>query len=118
MAAISKDHQVIGLNIQKLRDQRGMAQIDLAAELGVSKNTVNSIEHGGSDFGISRLISVCDTFNVSPSEVLPDRLKPESNLDQDMQKLLERLSRLTPYQRSQCLNLMNAAIDMAINITK
>ena len=118
MSVVSKDHQDIGLNIQKLRDQKDMAQIDLAVALGVSKTTIGAIEHGESDFGIGKLISVCDIFGVSPSEILPDRLKPESDLDQDMRKLAERMSGMTPYQRSQCLALMNATIDMANSFMK
>ena len=116
--AISADHQAIGLNIQKLRTQHDMAQIDLAAELNVSKTTIVSIEHGESDFGIGKLISACELFDVSPSAILPARLKPENDLEQDIRKLAERLSGMTPYQRSQCLNLINAVIDMAENIAK
>ena len=85
MAAISKDHQEIGLKISKLRDQAGMAQIDLAEELGVNKKTVGAMERGESDFGISKFISVCEALNASPSEILPDRLKAKSPLSQDMQ---------------------------------
>ncbi len=118
MAAISNDHQTIGLNIQKLRDQQNMARVDLAAALGVSKNTVVSIENGESDFGISKLISACDTFDVAPSEILPDRMKPESDLDQDMRKLAERLSRLKPYQRSQCLTALYGMVDAFTNATQ
>ncbi len=118
MAAISKDHQAIGLNIQKLRDQRGMAQVDLAAELDMNKNTVGGIERGEKDFRISTLISVCDALDASPSDILPDRLKPESSLDLDMQKLAARLSELNPYQRRQCLNAIFGMVDAFANVAK
>ena len=118
MASTFKDHQEIGLNIARLRDQRGMAQVDLAEELGISKNSVGAIERGETDFRISTLISACDAFDVSPSEILPDRLKPESSLDRDMQKLADKLSGLTPYQRSQCLNAIFGIVDAFSNAVK
>ena len=118
MSAISKDHQEIGLKIARLREQHGMAQIDLAEELEIGRNTLGHIERGERDFGVSSLISVCDAFDVSPSEVLPDRLKPESGLDVELQRLADRLSTLTPYQRSQCLKAIHSLTEAFCNISK
>lgn len=116
MSIVSKDHQAIGLEISKLRDAQGLSQIELATDIGVNKNTIGAMERGESDFGVSRLISVCEALHASPNDILPDRLSRNDTLSDDMLKLEEKLSRLTPYQRSQCLNMINGMIDGITNI--
>jgi len=116
MSAISKDHQVVGLEIAKLRERQGLSQIELAVDIGVNKNTVGAMERGESDFGISKLISVCETLQASPNDLLPDRLSRADTLDSDMQKLKDRLCGLSPYQRTQCIAMINAMLDGVVNI--
>ena len=111
MSAISKDHQAVGLEISKLREQQGLSQIDLATDTGLNKNTIGAMERGESDFGISKLISVCEALQASPNDLLPDRLSRNDTLSSDMQKLQDRLSQLSPYQRAQCMTMINAMID-------
>ncbi len=116
MSAISKDHQTVGLAISRLREQQGLSQIELAVDIGVNKNTVGAMERGESDFGIGKLISVCEAMQASPNDLLPDRLSRTGTLDSDMQKLQKRLSGLTPYQRVQCMAMINAMLDGVVNI--
>ena len=116
MSAISKDHQAVGLEISKLREEQGLSQIDLAADIGVNKNTIGAMERGESDFGISRLISVCEALQASPNDLLPDRLSRGDTLSADMQKLQDRLAKLSPYQRSQCMVMINSMIDGVTNM--
>ena len=116
MSAISKDHQAVGLEIAKLREQHGLSQIDLAADTGLNKNTIGAMERGESDFGISKLISVCEALQASPNDLLPDRLSRNDTLSADMQKLQDRLSSLSPYQRAQCMAMINAMLDGVTNI--
>lgn len=111
MAPISEDHKAIGLKIANLRCQRGMAQEDLGVALGIGRQSVGDIEHGTVDFRISRLISICDAFSVAPSEVLPDRLAEKNRLNREMQKLEEKLLRMTPYQQSECLKALSSMVD-------
>ena len=80
MSVISKDHQAVGLKISKLREKQGLSQIDLAADTGLNRNTIGVIEHGESDFGISKLISVCEALQASPNDILPDRLSRNGHL--------------------------------------
>ena len=116
MSAISKDLQAVGLEISKLREQQGLSQIDLAADTGLNKNTIGAMERGESDFGISKLISVCEALQASPNDLLPDRLSKNDTLNSDMQKLQDRLSRMSPYQRAQCMAMINSVIDGVTNI--
>lgn len=116
MSAISKDHQAIGLEISKLREQKGLSQIDLATDAGLNKNTVGAMERGESDFGISKLISVCEALQASPNDLLPDRLSRNDTLSSDMQKIQDRLSQMSPYQRAQCMAMINAMLDGVTNM--
>ncbi len=74
------------------------------------------MERGESDFGLSKLISVCEALRASPNDLLPDRLSRTDTLDSDMQKLKDRLCGLSPYQRTQCIAMFNAMLDGVINI--
>ena len=117
VAAISKDHRVIGLKIAKLRSERGLAQADLAEELGIGRKAVGAIERGEADFGISRLLSVCDAFAVSPSEMLPDRFAEADGLSLELRSVKDSLSRMTPYQRSQCMAAITGVVKAFSNVT-
>ena len=111
MAAVSEDHRAIGFKIANLRSQRGLAQADLAEELGISRNAVGAMERGEADFGISRLISVCDALDAAPSEVFPTRLAEKNRLSDEMRALEEKLSQLSPHQRSRCMTAFSAMLD-------
>ncbi len=116
MSTISKDHQAVGLEIAKLREQQGLSQIDLATDIGVSKNTIGTMERGESDFSIGKFISVCEALQASPNDLLPDRLSRNDTLSSDMQKLQDRLEKLSPYQRAQCMAMFSAVLDGVTNI--
>ena len=116
MSALSKDHQAVGLEISKLREKKGLSQIDLATDTGLNKNTIGAMERGESDFGISKLISVCEALQASPNDLLPDRLSRNDSLSSDMQKLQDRLSQMSPYQRAQCMTMINAMLDGVTNM--
>jgi DNA-binding XRE family transcriptional regulator len=100
---ISEDLQEIGLNIAKQRSQRNMTQTELGAALDVGRTTVIAIENGKTDFKISYLVSVCEAFHIDPSEILPDRLKTEARLSQELQVIENQLAKLDTLSRMQCM---------------
>ena len=118
MAAIKEDLKDIGLKIAKLRGQRNWAQADLAAVLDISRNAVGAMERGEADFKISRLISICNEFHLSPSEILPDHLAENSSLPEDLEKLEEEMSWMTPDQRSHCMTAFFAIANAFRNGTQ
>ena len=114
LAGTAGGRDIAGTEDLQLREQQGLSQIDLATDIGVNKNTIGAMERGESDFGISKLISVCEALQASPNDLLPDRLRRNDTLSSDMQKLQDRLSRLSPYQRTQCMAMINSVIDGVI----
>ena len=93
-----------------------MAQEDLAAELEVGRNTLGAMELGLRDFGVSKLISVCEAFGVTADEVLPERLARER--DPELRELAEQLAEMKPYARSQCLKAVSAVVEAFANAAK
>lgn len=56
--------------IKQLRDERNMRQIDLAAEINVSQQTISRIEKGNSSLPADILIDLCAFFGVSADYIL------------------------------------------------
>ena len=56
-------------NLKKLRKARGISQGDLAHELNVSRQTINSIENGKFDPSLTLTIGLTRFFKVSLEEI-------------------------------------------------
>ena len=56
-------------NLKKLRKARGMSQGDLAHQLNVSRQTINSIENGKFDPSLSLTIGLTRFFKASLEEI-------------------------------------------------
>ena len=54
----------IGRRVAALRTERQLGQIDLAAEVGVSRSTIAGIESGNDRGGILTMIAIADYFKV------------------------------------------------------
>ena len=62
-----------GEKIRALRESKGMSQEQLAALLGVNKNSISRYENGQMEMGISVLYCLSDIFNVAPNILSPSR---------------------------------------------
>lgn len=56
-------------NLKKLRKARGISQGDLANQLNVSRQTINSIENGKFDPSLTLTIGLTRFFKVSLEEI-------------------------------------------------
>lgn len=56
-------------NLKKLRKSRGISQGDLAQQLNVSRQTINSIENGKFDPSLTLTIGLTRFFKVSLEEI-------------------------------------------------
>lgn len=56
-------------NLKKLRKARGISQGDLAQQLNVSRQTINSIENGKFDPSLTLTIGLTRFFKVSLEEI-------------------------------------------------
>lgn len=71
----------IGQKIKKLRTQRGISQVDLAASLGVSKSVVSSYENGVHLPPYDVLIRISLLFGVSTDYLLGTGTNQTINVD-------------------------------------
>lgn len=57
-------------NIKQLREERGMSQVRLSIELGVSQETVSAYENGKHYPSVQALVKLSDIFGVSCDYIL------------------------------------------------
>lgn len=58
--------------IRRLREERGLSQAALGGELGVSRQTVNSLETGRYDPSLPLAFAIARYFDLSIEEVFHD----------------------------------------------
>ena len=60
----------VGLNLQKLRRERGWSQEELAFESGLHRTYISGIERGARNPTVMVLARLADTLKVSPYRLL------------------------------------------------
>lgn len=55
--------------IKVLRAEKGWSQADLAQKVGVSRNSINSVENGRFDPSLPLAFDIADAFGVTIEEV-------------------------------------------------
>lgn len=67
------------MRLKQLRKKRGISQLQLAIELGMSQNTVSRYETGEREADYKTLILLADYFNVSIDYLLERTENPTVN---------------------------------------
>ena len=65
----------VGINLQRLRRDKGWSQEDLAFESGLHRTYVSGIERGVRNPTVLILERLARTFGVAPAELLAERRK-------------------------------------------
>lgn len=60
----------IGLNIRKIREQKGFSQEYIAHELGINQSTYGKIERDDSNLSVDRLIKIAEILEEDLSSLL------------------------------------------------
>jgi len=63
-------NQLVGYNLKKLREEKGLKQSALASQLSVSVQTLSAIENGKKDIRLSQLQKIVSCLNVSIIDLL------------------------------------------------
>ena len=66
----AKYHEIISLNIRKLRTQAMLSQEAMAEKLNCSREFVSRVENKKERISLNMLIKIADLFNVNPSKLL------------------------------------------------
>ena len=64
---------VVGRNIRRLRQERGLSQEDLADEIGVHCTYMGGVERGERNLTLRSLERLAERLGVSPLSLLEDR---------------------------------------------
>ncbi|GAI83231.1 unnamed protein product, partial [marine sediment metagenome] len=75
------EREIVAKNLRQYRQVKGMLQKDLAAKVGLSKDTISKIETGKQhNIGMKFLVSICRELNISIEELFlenPGKLRIE-----------------------------------------
>ena len=63
---------VVGRNIRRLRQERGLSQEDLADEIGVHRTYMGGVERGERNLTLRSLEHLAERLGVSPLSLLAD----------------------------------------------
>ena len=63
-------HMQVGLNVQRLRREKGWSQEDMAFESGLHRTYVSGIERGVRNPTLRILDKIAKTLGVAPAELL------------------------------------------------
>ena len=93
--------------MRELRKSRGMTQAEAAEAAGLSDKAYANIERGEADMHISTLVSLCNAFHASPSDIIGE---PEDQLIEDTQQLIAELEKLSTLERRRILRLLSVLV--------
>jgi transcriptional regulator with XRE-family HTH domain len=104
------DEKTIGARIRAFRLQRGMTQVELAAELGITQSAVSDYEKGAVRVHAALVAALAKALRASADEILGHQ-KPSPNghtKDRRFVRRLEKLDRLSKRDRQTLLGTIDA----------
>lgn len=87
MQLVRDELRNIGNRLTKCRQDLGLSQEEVAEELGVSRNTISSIENGGQEFSVIKLHRFSVLYGVSSDFILTG-CKEEQTPDNEFVKMI------------------------------
>lgn len=105
--------RILGTNLKKIRESRGVSRQILATDCGCSMHTIQNYELGNSSPVFKQFRLICNALSVSPNQLLSG-LFPDSEADTftEIQSVLEPL---TSMERQRINNLLNIMINCRLN---
>ncbi len=99
-----------GDRVRKIRDLRGMKQIDLATQLGyTSERQIQRIESGDSSCSIDKLFELSQILDISTDYLLYGKVK-ESHLNIN-QELNDYLLSISPQEQAFALTVLKSIFE-------
>lgn len=62
---MKQHNQTIGLMVRRMREQRGMTQVELSQKTGLSRATLNNIESGRGNSTVDSLAAIAQVFDCN-----------------------------------------------------
>jgi len=80
-------YKVVGRRFREVRTSKGITQADVAAETGLSRQSVANIELGRQRFMLHTLFDFARALGVEPAELLPSAEGSEMTVDLEREGL-------------------------------
>lgn len=68
---IARLYKKVGARVKLFRNNRGLSQEDLAKSIGLTRTSINNIEHGRHKVLLDTLWFISGKLEVSPMELIP-----------------------------------------------
>jgi transcriptional regulator with XRE-family HTH domain len=109
---IAVSHQAIGERIKRLRQDRGLTQVELARQLQITQSNLSAIERAARGVTVNQVVRIAKALAASTDEILLDHKAPDSG-QRPGKKLMRRLRRveeLTPADQRILLQLLDGLL--------
>lgn len=85
--------RVIGINLQNLRQQKGLSQEKAAEKLDCSIDTYKRLEYGISSLKVEKIPAICELFDVTIYAILPVEMfdGTQSKLLRDLANIISKM---------------------------
>jgi transcriptional regulator with XRE-family HTH domain len=90
-----------GRQIKKVREEKGLSQIDLARDAGISQAQLSMLETGRNALHLEMAIKLADTMGCTVDHLLGRLNKPESKGE----RLMAVFNRATPLQQDTLISV-------------
>jgi len=110
----------ISERIFKLMDEKGVSQLQLAAETGIAQSTISDWKRKKTNPSADKIMAICDVLDVSPFDILQDTIPSkgagevdfviasQGTAQYDVVKKMEKLNKKTNEElRTYVKNLKN-----------
>lgn len=97
------DTLYIGAKLLTIRKTTGLTQSEVAEKAGLSDRTYADIERGTVNMRVETLMKICNTFHITPDEILTEQELEISNEN----GLLDKLNTCSPKERKTALQLLD-----------
>jgi len=94
-------YRVVGRRFREVRTSKGITQADVAAETGLSRQSVANIEVGRQRFMLHTLFDVARALGVGPDELLP--LEGVVDMSVDLRVALQKVERASARRFAQSI---------------
>lgn len=110
LARSSKQKETIGERLARLRRERGLTQVELAAEIGVAQPVLSDYERGELRLHGQLIIDLAKILGVSADELLGlEKLKPNGTMkNRQLLRRMQQLDRLPKRDQQALLRTIDA----------
>lgn len=66
------DYKRIGRHLRVARKRKHLTQAEVSERLGIAENTYSNMERGAQKPSLSRIIQLCEIYEIKPGSILDD----------------------------------------------